>query len=353
MKKILALVLTAATMCSLLTGCGRPSESTGGTSGAASGGAVASGTAEYVLRLGHTVQSSSPAGKAYEAFEQYVEEKSNGRIDVQVYGDSTMGGDVQLTEALQLGTIEMAGIPTSVVSNFCPDFVALDLPFIYPDKETAYAALDGAFGDIFMSELDAVGIYGVSWMENGFRNFSANKPIRTVADMKGLKIRVMEAPAYLETMKALGANPTPMAFNELYTGLSQGTVDGQDNGINLTYTAKLYEVQKYYTLINYVYAPALSAASKTWWDSLPSDLQQIVTEGSNIMRDEVRRVNAETEVQYMEEMKAAGVEFIELTDEDREPFQEACAGVYDTMRQYMDNPEIIDTALAVADTYGK
>ena len=355
MKKTMSLLLASALAVMLLASCSRPTTAggtTGGTSGATSG--TTGGTAEYVVRLGHTVQGTSPSGLLYtEVFEKYVEEASGGRVDVQIYSDSTAGNDTQLTEAMQLGTIEMAAIPTSVLANFSADFAALDLPFLYDSKETVYAALDGEFGDMFLEKLEAINLHGVSWGENGFRNFSSNKAIRTLEDMKGQKMRVMESPVYMSTMEAFGANPTPMAFNELYTGLSQGTVDGQDNGVILTYTAKLYEVQDYYTMINYIYAPALNCASKTWWDSLPADIQQIIQEGCDQLTEATRKANAEQESEYIAMMEEEGVEFIYLDDAERERFREACSGVYDLMREQVDDPTVIDTALAVNETYGQ
>lgn len=354
MRKACALLLTSTMALSLLAGCSRPTSNTANTTPSTDGSASGTNSsAEYVLRLGHTVQGSSPTGQLYvDVFEKYIEENSNGRIDVQIYSDSTMGNDTQLTEALQLGTIEMAAIPTSVLANFCPDFVALDLPFVFPDKDTVYAALDGEYGDYFFNELEGISIKGLSWGENGFRNISSNKAVRTLEDMAGQKIRVMESPVYLATMEAFGANPTPMAFNELYSGLSQGTVDGQDNGIILTYTAKLYEVQDYYTICNYVYAPAVNAASLEWWNSLPEDLQQVIQEGCDVVTDEIRKANAEQESEYLTLIEESGTEIIYLEDAERERFREACAGVYDEMKEYVDDPAIIDRTLEVAAQYG-
>ncbi len=347
-RRIFSLLMATAMLLALMTGCSRPTTPTpppDPNSGASA--------PEFVLRIGTSLQSSSPAAQLYETvFKPYIEETSGGRIEVQTYHDSTMGSDAQLIEAMQLGTIEMGGVPTSVVSNFCPDFMALDMPFLYADRQTVYAALDGAFGDTFFSKLEPINIKGLSWTENGFRNFSANKPIRTLEDMAGLKIRVMEAPVYLETMKAFGANPTPMAFSELYTGLSQGTVVAQDNGIILTYSARLYEVQDYYTIINYIYAPACNLVSKAWWDSLPADLQEIVAEGSQRLADGIRESNQALEEEYLGLMQEAGVEVIYIEDAERDRFREACSGVYDTMRGLVEDPTVIDLALEVNETYG-
>ncbi|MDR3230723.1 MAG: TRAP transporter substrate-binding protein, partial [Synergistaceae bacterium] len=212
--------------------------------------------ADFTLKIGATVQEDSASGiSLIEYFKPWVEEKSGGRIKVEVYCNSVLGGDRQMYESLQVNTLEANFGPLSVLANFEPNFSIVDAPFLFKNKETAYAALDGAFGALLAENLPKSGMRVLGYGENAFRNISNNvRPVKTLEDMKGLKIRVMEAPVYINTMKALGANGTPMAFNELYTALQQGTVDGQDNGVVLTYTSKVYEVLKYYTFTEHCYA---------------------------------------------------------------------------------------------------
>jgi len=336
MKKLLSLTLALMLVFSLAA-CG-------------GGGEEATTEEPIVLKVASTVQDESAQGAAlYTHFEAYIEEKSEGRIDVQVYNNSQLGNDRQLVEAAQLGTIQASASPLSVMALFDPKFIAGDLPFLFKDKAAAYAALDGEFGDMMKSGLPDLGLIGGTYGENSFRNISnSKKPIHTPADMAGMKIRVMEAPAYLATMKAFGANPTPMAFSELYTGLSQGTVDGQDNGIILTYTAKLYEVQKYYTISEQQYAAAMILYNKTFFDGLDADLQQILMDGSKNFTEYCRVANAEAETELLEKMKAEGVEVNVLTDDEKQAFMELAKPVYDDLADDIGDQELVDLAKEIS-----
>jgi len=336
MKKLLSLTLALMLIFSL----------------AACGGGTEETTTEepIVLKIASTVQDESVQGAAlFTHYEAYIEEKSEGRIDVQVYNNSQLGNDRQLIEAAQLGTIQASASPLNVLALFDPRFMAGDLPFLFKDREAAYAALDGEFGDMMKSGLGDLGLVGGTYGENAFRNISnSKKPIHTPADMKGMKIRVMEAPVYLETMKAFGANPTPMAFSELYTGLSQGTVDGQDNGIILTYTAKLYEVQKYYTISQQQYLAVQILYNKTFFDGLDADLQQILMDGSKNFTEYCREANTEAEADLLEEMQAAGLEVNVLTDEEKKAFIELAKPVYDKVAADIGDQELLDLAKEIS-----
>ena len=348
MKKALSMFLSLMMTATLVAGCGDSGSSGGGS--AASGGSGGDDTV-YTIRIADTVQDDSIYIKAYnEVFLPYIEEHANGRIVMERYGNSQLGSDQQLAESLQLGTIEMAMIPMSCIGGFDADFMAIDLPFLYDDAQTAYNALAGEWGDMFAEKLEAIHIKKLGWEENSFRNFSSNKPIRTLADMKGQKMRVMESTVYVETMKALGAAPTPMAFSELYTALQNGTVDGQDNGPVLTYTSKLFEVQKYYTISNYVYAASMVAASLDWWNTLPADIQDVLVGASLAFQDAERQdLQNETE-NYIGMLEDEGMEIIRLDADTIQDFREACAPVYDIVRDSVDG-EIVDMALSVNDTY--
>lgn len=353
MKKYLALFLSGCLMASLLAGCGsQPSQTPSGSTPSQPDTNTGSGDGTvYVVRVGDTVQDDSIyATVFYDVFIPYVEEHGQGRIVIERYGNSVLGSDQQLAESIQIGTLEAAMIPMSCMGNFDPDFMALDLPFLYEDAETAYAALDGAWGKIFDDKMEALGIKRLGWEENGFRNFSSNTPITCVADMSGLKMRVMESTIYVETMKCLGASPTPMAFSELYTALQNGTVAGQDNGPVLTYTSKFFEVQDYYTVSEYCYAASMFAVSKEWFDGLPADVQQVLTEAAVLFQDAERKALREETETYISLLEENGMEIIRLTPEQKAEFQTACVPVYDIMKAYVD-PEIIEAAKTINDTY--
>jgi tripartite ATP-independent transporter DctP family solute receptor len=310
--------------------------------------------AEFTLKFGATVQEDSASGiSMIEYFKPYVEEKSGGRIAVEVYCNSVLGGDRQMYESLQVNTLQASFGPLSVLANFEPNFSVVDAPFLFKNKATAYAALDGAFGAALAGNLPKVGMRVLGYGENAFRNISNNvRPVTTMADMKGLKIRVMEAPVYINTMKALGANGTPMAFNELYTALQQGTVDGQDNGVVLTYTAKVYEVLKYYTFTEHCYAANAYVFSEAFLQSLPEDLLQVVRDGTLYALENQRRLNAEMEEEFIKLIEASGVQVNTLSEEERAVWRQATASVVDDLAGTV-APEILEAAKAVNDVYGK
>lgn len=351
MKKTLAMLLACAMMAGLAA-CGTPAPAPSGSpAGSPSQPSTSKPSGEtYKLVIGTTIQDDSASGIALlEYFKPYIEEKSGGRITVDVQNNSVLGGDRELYEALQLNTVQASFGPMSTLANFEPNFAVCDLPFLFTDKEDAYQNLDGEFGAALADNLPNVGMRLLAYGENAFRNVSNSKrPINTLEDLKGLKIRVMESPVNIATYTALGCTPTPMAFSELYTGLQQGTVEGQDNGVVLTYTAKLYEVQKYYTFVGQLYAANAIVVSEAFWKSLPEDLQQVVTDGSFYAMENQRRLNKEMEEDLIKTMEAAGVQVNHLDDAEVERFREATMSVWDKMKDTI-KPEIYMMAVDIRD----
>lgn len=339
MRKYTAIGLALA-MLAGLSACGNDS---GGGSGEAG---------EYRLVIGTTIQDDSASGIALlEYFEPYIEENSGGRIQVEVQNNSVLGGDRELFEALQLNTVQATFGPMSTLSNFEPNYQVCDFPFLFTTKEQAYEHLDGEFGTKLAENLLNVGMRLLAYGENAFRNISnSSHPIETIDDLTGLKIRVMESPVNIATYELLGCTPTPMAFNELYTGLQQGTVDGQDNGVVLTYTSKLYEVQNYYSFIGQIYAPNAIVVSEAFWQSLPEDLQQVVQEGSDYAMENQRRLNTEMENSLLQEMVDNGyLEVNYVEDEALAEFKKATLPVWEQFKSEID-PEIYEMAVEIRDS---
>jgi len=305
----------------------------------------------FTLTIGTTVQDDSATGRALlEVFKPYIEEHSNGRIEVIVQNNSVLGSDREIYEALQLNTVQASQGPLSTLANFDPDFAVCDLPFLFTSKEEAYANLDGEFGDALAATLPQYGMRIIAYGENAFRNISNNQhPVKTAEDLKGLDIRVMESPVNIATYKAMGTNPTPMAFSELYGALQNGTVDGQDNGIVLTYTNKLYEVQPYYTFTHHLYAANAVVVSEEFWQSLPEDLQQVVTEASFEAMKFQRDLNTQLEDELVATMEAAGVTFDTLPDEEIAKLVEATKDVWDLVDV---DENIMNMAKAIRDARG-
>ena len=305
----------------------------------------------FTLTIGTTVQDDSATGRALlEVFKPYIEEHSNGRIEVIVQNNSVLGSDREIYEALQLNTVQASQGPLSTLANFAPDFAVCDLPFLFTSKEEAYANLDGEFGDALAATLPQYGMRIIAYGENAFRNISNNQhPVKTAEDLKGLDIRVMESPVNIATYKAMGTNPTPMAFSELYGALQNGTVDGQDNGIVLTYTNKLYEVQPYYTFTHHLYAANAVVMSEAFWQSLPEDLQQVITDASFEAMKFQRDLNTQLEDELVATMEAEGVTFDTLPDEEIAKLVEATKDVWDLVEV---DENIMEMAKAIRDARG-
>ncbi|MDD2493633.1 MAG: TRAP transporter substrate-binding protein [Tissierellia bacterium] len=347
MKKII-LILLALTMIFSLAACSQePQQEVEPTPGDDTDEPI-------IMKIATTVPDSSPSGAVlHEVFKPEVEKRTNGKVIVEVYNNGVLGQDRQLIEAMQLGTLEADVAPLSVIANFDPATNASELPFLFRNKETAYAALDGEFGQLLAKNLPSNGLRILTYMENAFRNIgTVDKKVTTLEDLQGLKIRVMESPIYISMFNAYGANPTPMAFSELYTALQQKTVDGQDNGIILTYTNKLYEPTDYYLISNQNYAATAVVVSEQWWQGLSPEIQQAITEASQIATDWQREENTKAENEIIEELEKAGVEVNYLSDAERAKWRDASMVVYDEM-EAIAGKEIIDAAREVDSKYGR
>lgn len=334
MKKKLSLVLAMAVLIlSVTAGCGGGGSGSGGDSGDSGN----SGQPEYTIRVAHVLATDHATNiTAEEVFKKEVEEKSGGRIKVEVYPNGQLGGDRQTIEALQLGTLEMCIPGGTVLSGFVEDFMVLDLPFLFPSKDAAFKVFDGEVGDELNKKLDGIGIVNLGYGENGYRHVTNNKgPVTSPADLKGVKIRTMENPIHMATFKAFGANPTPISFNELFTALQQKTIDAQENPIPIIFTSKLYEVQKYLTLTGHVYTQCPYLISKSFFETLPEDLQKVVRDAAADCIKEQRIQCNNQEQEYVQSLKDNGMEINELTGEQRQAFVDAVQPVYDDyVKQY-------------------
>jgi len=288
----------------------------------------------YTIKVSNVVsEAQSSYIASNEVFKPYVEEKSGGRIKVELYPNAQLGGDRQCYESVQLGTIEMHIGATAVLSGFVPEVLVFGLPYLFKSKEVAYKALDGELGEIINNKLLTLGLKNLGYMENGYRHITNNRgPICEPNDLKGLKIRTMENPVHMAIFKALGANPTPISFGELYTALQQGTVDAQENPIPLVYTSKFYEVQKYYTLDGHVYASASMVINKDFFNSLPKDLQEIVATGAKKAKDFQRDLADKQDEDMLKLLKGKGMIINELTPEQKQKFVDATLSVYDKFK---------------------
>lgn len=322
MKRLLALVLVFV-LSFTLVGCGS------GGSEVNTSTTENSGQEQVVLKLGHIVKPDGPVAKAAVKFAEDVFEKTNGAVKIEVYDSGTLGSQRDLLEGLAIGTVDITISSPAIMSGIIPSVSVLDLPYIFKDKEHAYAVLDGEIGQEIFAPFERLGYKCISVWENGFRHITNSKrKIESPADLKGLKIRVPESKLYMVMMEALGAQPTPMEFGELFTALQNGIVDGQENPISQIYSSKFHEVQKFMTLDSHIYATQPVLISNKALEKIPEEYRQILIECCNEARDWQRALVAETESKMLEEMAAAGMEITTLTPEQMQAFTEAMADVW-------------------------
>jgi TRAP-type transport system periplasmic protein len=281
---------------------------------------------EFVLKLGHIADAAKPYAMAGEKFAELVNTKTDGAVEVQVFPSSQLGNQRDLVEGLTFGTVDLTLTSTAVLANFLPKMAAFDLPFIFRDLPHTYAALD-TIGMEMNDELEEKGLKVLAYFENGVRHLTNDvQPVTKPEDMQGLKIRVMEQPVYIEMMKALGANPTPMAFGELYTALQQGTVDGQENPVSHIWTSRFYEVQKYISLTGHTYSAEPLVISMITWNKLPVEYQDAIQESATEALEWHRFQVVEQDKEFWANVRETGKS--EIIEVDKKPFMEATAPVW-------------------------
>lgn len=284
--------------------------------------------AAVTLKLGHIAEPENPYGQGADHFAKLVKERTNGEVIVQVYPSSQLGNQRDLVEGLSFGTVDMTLTGTAVLGNFIPEVSVFDLPFIFRDVSHAYKALD-TVGMELCKKGEERGMITLAIWENGIRHMTNNKrPVRTPEDMKGLKIRVMEQPVYIQMMEALGASPTPMAMSELYTALQKGVIDGQENPLAHIATKRFYEVQKYISLTGHTYASEPLLISAIAWKKLSPEQQAIVRQAAEDTRDWQRQLCRDLEGKFLKTILDSGKSEVN-DDVDKAAFAAATKGVQD------------------------
>lgn len=264
---------------------------------------------ERTIRFGHVVQPGHPISLGIQKFGEIVAIKSGGKIKVQELGGGTVGGEAQQLSAVQGGVQDMTMPSATVMGGVIKEFTLLDIPFSFSKAEQVDALVAGPFGKALMSRLGDKGMVGLGFWETGFRNFTnSRKPIVNVEDLKGLKLRVIPNPLFIESFTALGANPVPMAFPELYGALESKAMDAQENPFAVVLTSKFNEVQKYLSVTNHVYTANPVVISKKTWDKLSSDEQKIIQEAANEAGAYQRKVSREAAATARKSLEAAGMQ---------------------------------------------
>lgn len=281
---------------------------------------------EIVIKFGHVLAPTHPYQLGAEKFKEILEANSPQPVKVELFPSSQLGSERDLTEGLQLGTVDIAIAPGTITS-FEPAMGVFDLPYILSSREHAYKVLDGEIGKEIAAKLPENNIRLLAYWENGFRHVTNSKhPVNTPTDLKGLKIRVPENNVYVDTFNTWGANTTTMAFSELYTALQQKTIDAQENPLALIFTNKFNEAQEYLSLTGHFYGPAHLLISEHTWKKFSPEMQEAVQKAANEARDYERQLLKDEEAKYIQGLKDAGMKINEVNLEE---FQKAAEPVWE------------------------
>ena len=282
--------------------------------------------AATTIKLAHVVNEKDAFHACALKFKELVEAGSKGEIEIKIFPNATLGDERQLLESMRMGVVDSGIITGGPIINFLPEFGVFDLPFLFTSPEQAYKVLDGEIGKKLLAGMEKFGCKGLAYGERGFRNLTNSKrPVKTPEDMKGLKIRLMQNPIYVDSFKALGANAVPMAWTEALTALQQGTIDGQENPLNVIVAFNLFESQKYLTISQHAYAPNVIKMSMKVWNKSTPEQQKLLQESAQAAAEYNRKLDNDNGAQWLQFLKDKGMQ---VTEPDVEAFRKAVEPVY-------------------------
>lgn len=308
---------------------------------AVAGVAAAADVKPRLIRFGYGLNEESVQGRAARFLAQELEKVSGGKLKMKTFGSANLGSDEQMQGALAGGAQEMMVGSTAPLAGMVKEFGVFDLPFLFNSEKEADAVLDGQLGQDLLKKLEARGLVGLVYWENGFRNMTNSKrPIARAEDLQGIKLRVMQNQIALGVFNTLGANAVPMPFSELFTALETRTVDGQENPITTIQSSKFYEVQPYLTITRHVYTPWVVLASKKWWDTLSPDEQKLIRQAAAASRDFERKDSRADSAKAMTTLEQAGMKINTVSPEEVARMRQKVQPVVDKYTQEL-GPELI------------
>lgn len=314
---------------------------------AGASGAVAQ---EFTLKYATSLGEESAYYKGAVALAEEADELSNGRLKIEIFANAQLGTDRDMIEGMQLGSIDLASPSTGAMGAVVPEATVLDLPYIFDGPEHAYKVLDGPVSEDLYKLFDGVGFHPLGYWEIGFRNLTNNvRPVHTVEDVKGLKLRTLPSEIHQKAWSLVGAQPQAMDFTEVYNALDTGVVDGQENPFNIILFGKLYEVQKYLSVTRHIYGAAPTSVSDITWNKLPPDLQDVLKQAVAHSVTVQREAASGNEAGQLQQIKDFGMEVVE--DPDRAAFRDAMKPAWDlyTERFGEKGQALIDAIRADAD----
>ncbi|HZG85939.1 TRAP transporter substrate-binding protein [Paenibacillus sp.] len=323
-------VIAVALAALLVSGCGAGANSSGGTAQSGTSGSGASEGPTYSFRLAETHPADYPTTKGDVKFAELVKERSNGRITIEVFPSAQLGEEKAVIEQVQLGAIEFTRVSTGPMAEFNKDFGVFSLPYIFDNDEHVWKFLLSDKGMGLLDTLQSSGLQGLGWYSSGARSFYSSKPITSIEDLKGQKIRVIENKLNLAIISALGASATPMPYGEVYSSLQTGVLDAAENNYPSYYSSKHYEVAPHLLLDRHQRVPEVLLVSKTVWDKLSAEDQALIRQAALDSIEYQREEWAKYEKESEDAVRAAGVTITEV--EDLTPWKDAVKPVIDSYR---------------------
>lgn len=339
MKKKIALFLAIAMALTLLAGCGSSQTSAPSGTTAAQPSATDNKGGEPVTFIMGTACPVSEDNQLYqwcEKFKALVEEATDGQIIIENHHANELGGERDLFEGVQLGTVDLCMISNGPVGNFVPEVMAFDFPFLFTDFDHVSAVFEGEIGDRLKAKIEETAdVVMLDWAINGFRQLNNSKrPVVHPSDLKGMKVRTMENTIHMETFAAMGADPTPMNGSELYTALQQGTVDAMESPLTYIIPSKFYEVTSYLSITNHFYAPSVITMNKDKFNGLSAEQQAILLDCAEQASAYQKEFCLKMDSKLAEE--AATLHGMEVVTTNIDEFREATKSVYDNHPEYAD-----------------
>lgn len=331
-RRTIRILAATAAVSMALTACAGDSDEEnvddgagGEDAGGGDDGGAASAEGEFepmTIRMGSTATHEHSYSRAAEAMIERVDERTGGAIEFDLAFSSVLGSERDMTEQVQRGELDVGWISDIGMSSVIPEIGFVTLPYLFPSyEEVDEHYFNGFLGEEVTSRLEERGIRRLGWLENDYRALTNSvRPVESVADLDGMSLRVPEMPMMEDLFDELGASPTPIAVPELLTALQQGTVDGQDNGIILTWSFGFHEAQEYYTDTRHIYSAGAVVAAEETWQSWPENVQQLLEEEFARAGEEAREMNRSDVEQFEQELVDAGLEFTSLDDEARDEF---------------------------------
>lgn len=309
-------------------------------------GTIVAADPDTILKMGHAGSTTTPGHVVMEQVNAELRKQTQGRVGIEIFPSAQLGGERELIESIQLGNVDMAFVSSAPLAAFSPAYYVMDMPFLFKNRETVYSVLDGEIGQEMLDGLSQVGILGLGYWENGFRQLTNDKhEVRTLDDLAGLKMRTMENEVHIAAWRAVGANPAPLSFGELFTALQQGTFDAMEGPINLFHSMKFNEVQHYISRTNHIYSPLVLLMN-------PDTASQISPEDFAILKDIITKVTPSqreltTKADDLAIAAMPNVKITDLSPEELAAFSSKMGPVYDIVKTKA-GADLVDRILAAA-----